>query len=69
MNTKLKDAFRWLNHRCKNALPLVDLDTQGCAYFSGYLFKIKREGKPSVWYLVKLEEDYKITSIKRICTY
>ena len=70
MNTQLlKNAFRWLNDRCKTCMPLTSVAPEGYAYFSAYLFRLKRERKSSVWYLVKLEVDYKITSIKRICRY
>jgi hypothetical protein len=50
-------------------LPLTKIAPAGYAYFSAYLFKLKRENKCSVWYLATLDEEQNVTSVKRICTY
>jgi hypothetical protein len=65
----MNKAVRWLNKRCKTILPLTKIAPAGYAYFSAYLFKLKRENKCSVWYLATLDEEQNVTSVKRICTY
>jgi hypothetical protein len=66
MRKQFLKAQDWLNEKSANwHLPIVAVRSWG-PEFSGYIFRMKRENKPSVWYLMELDGGL-ITRIKRIC--
>lgn len=69
ISTKMRKAVSWLNINCKTILPITGKDIRGQLIYSYYLFKFKREGKKSVWYLLKMTDDFYGESVKRICLY
>lgn len=65
---QLRKAASWLDDKVKgNYLPVVAV-RRGYAEFVAYVYKVKRLGKPDVWYCLEIFDQH-ITQIKRICMY
>lgn len=66
---QLRKASNWLHKRTNgNYMPVVEV-RRGYAEFIAYVYKIKRENKPSVYYCMDMLEQWVPKQIKRICTY
>ena len=64
---KFKKASDWLHKKTNyDYLPVV-ANRRGYAEFVAYIFRIHRESKPDIRFVVTVK-DQKITSIKRFCT-
>lgn len=65
----LEKACDWLNNKTQEYRPVVNSSRYGYAAFIAYVFKIQREGKTSLFFVLELDKKKKITRIKRICLY
>lgn len=64
----LKRTVNWLCKRTNYSCYSIVGTPRGYAEFIGDIYRVRRESRPSVWYLVTIEEG-KTISIKRICLY
>jgi hypothetical protein len=70
LKEQLKKAVHWIEKKCfYQNFRVVSIFPKGYARLIAHIFRMKRQGKPSVWYLVRIDGDHDIASVKRICTY
>jgi hypothetical protein len=70
LKEQLNKALYWIEKKCfYHNFPVVTILPKGYARFIAHIFRMKRQGKPSVWYLVSIDDEHEISKIKRICTY
>ncbi len=68
---QLKTALKWIEKRTsdRHVFPVV-AKYDGYYAFIAYAYKIKRDNKSSLWFIVNIKPNAStIYSIKRICTY
>lgn len=66
----LQKACDWLNDKCDGQFwPYAALNKHGTAYFKAYIFKIRRENKPSLYFEMEMVSSREYSRIKRICNY
>lgn len=65
----IKKAVKWLNKKTTYVGPIALEHPEGYAYFAAYVFKLKRDVKRNVWYVVKMGLDNNPEYVKRICNY
>lgn len=64
----LNRAVNWLRKKTNYSYYPIVGTPRGYAEYIAYIYQVRRESRPSVWYLVTIEEG-KTISIKRICLY
>lgn len=62
---QLEKALNWLQKKAGDNWTQVAV-TRGYAQFVGYVYRIKRETKPDIRFVINLN-DGKLVNIKRIC--
>lgn len=67
--TPLQKACEWLNVKTNYTYIPVVANRKGYAEFVAYVFKLPREGKLTVWYVLEMASQYEPKSVKRICRY
>ncbi len=63
---QFEKAVDWLHNKCTGYVP-VDGMRYGCKVSIAYVYRVKRPGKPHVWFCVDMESSWQIKKIRRIC--